>query len=494
MDNTSDIKIGVKFFETPDRQGDGVSFENKTYEIAARGKFGTLIWRRLYKFAPLIHVRKRMANIVAIVGRPNVGKSTFFNRLIEKKQAIMDDTSGVTRDRQYGICEWNGRHFTVVDTGGFVEDSEDIFEKAIKTQIEIAMEESSVIFFMVDIRQGVTEFDKEFANVIRTTNKPVYVIVNKADNSALSLSSGEFYSLGFEKLYPVSSVNGSGTGDLLDDLVENYIPDDSPDESTGLPRIAIIGRPNVGKSSLLNALLGQERSIVTETAGTTRDAINTRYNLYGKEFMLIDTAGIRKRSKIRNDIEFYSVMRAIKAIEDCDVVMIMYDAHVGFDSQDVNLIALARRYKKGIVILVNKWDLIEKETNTANHVKKIIGEKLGTMDFIPILFISVLKKQRIYQAVEKAMEVYDNLHRKITTSELNSVMLEAIKKYPPPAIKGKYVKIKYVTQLPSRTPTIAFFCNHPRDINQGYERYLENKLRENFKLEGTPVKLVFRTK
>ncbi len=406
----------------------------------------------------------------------------------------MDDTSGVTRDRHYGICEWNGCRFTVVDTGGFVQGSEDVFEKAVRSQIETAIGEANVIFFMVDIRQGVTEFDKEFANVIRASGKPVYVIVNKSDNSALTLSSGEFYSLGFEKLYPISSANGSGTGELLDDLVANYIKDDTSDDFSGLPKIAIIGRPNVGKSSLLNALVGQERSIVTEVAGTTRDAIDTRYKLYGKEFILTDTAGIRKRSKISDDIEFYSVMRSIKAIEDSDVVLIMIDANSGFESQDMNLISLARRYKKGIIILINKWDLIEKETNTANHVKKIINEKLGTLDFIPILFISVLKKQRIFQVVEKAMEVYENLQRKIPTSELNSVMLNVIDKYPPPAIKGKYVKIKYVTQLPSRTPTIAFFCNLPQYINQGYERYLENKLRENFKLEGTPVKLVFRMK
>lgn len=435
-----------------------------------------------------------MANIVAIVGRPNVGKSTLFNRLIERKQAIMDDTSGVTRDRHYGICEWNGRRFTVIDTGGFVEGSTDLFEKAIRSQIGIALSEASVIFFMVDARQGITEYDKEFSNVIRAVNKPVYVIVNKADNSQLALAAGEFYALGFNDIFPVSSVSGSGTGDLLDHLVGNHISDDFRNDMEGLPEIAIIGRPNVGKSSLLNALTGEERSIVTEIAGTTRDAINTRYNLFGKEFILVDTAGVRKRTKVKENIEFYSVMRSIRAIENCDVALIMVDATQGFENQDMNLVTLARKYKKGVVILVNKWDLIEKDTHTANRFKKNISEKLGTLDFIPVLFISVLKKQRIFRAVETALDVYENLYRKIPTSDLNDVMLDAIGKYPPPAVKGKYVKIKYVTQLPTRTPTFAFFCNHPRYINPAYERYLENRLRDHFSLAGTPVKLVFRSK
>ena len=423
-----------------------------------------------------------------------MGKSTLFNRLIEKRQAIMDNTSGVTRDRHYGISEWNGKQFTVIDTGGYVKESSDIFEKAIRKQVETAIGEASVIFFMVDGRQGLTEPDKEFSNVIRSSNKPVYVVVNKADNSSIHLTSGEFYALGFEKLFPVSSINGSGTGELLDDLVMNHIGQDFKDNSSGLPSIAIIGRPNVGKSSLLNALIGADRTIVTEVPGTTRDAINTRYDRFGKNFILVDTAGIRKKGKVTDNIEFYSVMRSIKAIEESDVVLVMVDAGQGFESQDMNLITLALRYKKGIVMLLNKWDLIDKDTRTADQLKKMIGQKLGTLDFIPILFISVLKKQRIFKVVEKAMEVYENLHRKIPTSSLNSVMLEAVEKYPPPSIKGKQVKIKYVTQLPTRTPAIAFFCNHPRYIPPAYERYLENKLRENFNLEGAPVSLVFREK
>ena len=435
-----------------------------------------------------------MANIVAIVGRPNVGKSTLFNRLVEKKEAIMDDTSGVTRDRHYGYSEWNGKHFTVIDTGGYVKGSDDVFEKAIRAQVEIAIKEASVMFFMVDGREGITDLDKEFANILRASNKPVYVVVNKADNSMLHLSSGEFYALGFKNVFPVASISGSGTGELLDDLVKNHITDDFEDTTSGLPRIAIIGRPNVGKSSLLNALIGEERSIVTEIPGTTRDAINSRYNLFGKDFLLIDTAGVRKKAKVHDDVEFYSVMRSIKALEDSDVVLIMIDAAQGFEGQDMNLITLAHRYKKGIIILVNKWDLVEKDTKTSEKIKKDINEKLGPLDFIPILFISVLKKQRIFKVVETALEVYDNLHRKILTSELNSVMLKVIDHYPPPAIKGKYIKIKYITQLPTHTPTIAFFCNLPKYINPSYERYLENKLRENFNLTGAPVTLVFRTK
>jgi GTP-binding protein len=435
-----------------------------------------------------------MADIVAIVGRPNVGKSTLFNRLVEKRQAIMDDESGVTRDRHYGYSEWNGKHFTVIDTGGYVKDSDDIFEKEIRLQVEVAIREASVIFFMVDAREGITGQDKEFANVIRKANKPVYVVVNKADNSTLIHASGEFYSLGFDLVFPVSSINGSGTGEILDDLAAHYIAEDSGEAAGDLPGIAIIGKPNVGKSSLLNALLGEDRSIVTEIAGTTRDSINTRYNLFGKDFMLVDTAGVRKRAKVKEDIEFYSVMRSIKALQDSDVVLVMVDATQGFESQDMNLITLAQRYKKGMVILVNKWDLVQKDTKTADKLKKEINEKLGPLDFIPILFISVLQKQRIFQAVEKAMEVYENLHRRIPTSELNDVMLGVIKDYPPPAIKGKYIKIKYITQLPTRTPTIAFFCNLPQYINTSYQRYLENKLREKFSLAGAPVKLVFRTK
>lgn len=435
-----------------------------------------------------------MAHIVAIVGRPNVGKSTLFNRLVEKKQAIMDDTSGVTRDRHYGMAEWNGRMFTVIDTGGYVTGSEDVFEKAIRDQVITAIREANTIFFMVDTKTGLTDLDKEFATVLRAAGKPVFLIANKSDNHQLRMEASEFYALGFEKIYPVSSTNGSGTGELLDDLVEVFEPEAESSMDENIPRVSILGRPNVGKSSLLNALLGEERSIVTEVAGTTRDSINTRYNLYGKNFVLIDTAGIRKKTKVKNNIEFYSVMRSIKALQDSNVCLIMIDATQGLESQDMNLISLANRYKKGIVLLVNKWDLIEKNTSTAQQFKKEIETKLGPLNFIPVLFISALNKQRIFKVVEESMEVYENRRRKIPTSALNKALLPVIEKYPPPAVKGKYIKIKYITQLPTETPTFAFFCNHPQYIRPPYERYLTNQLREQFNFSGVPVKMVFRNK
>jgi GTP-binding protein len=435
-----------------------------------------------------------MAQIVAIVGRPNVGKSTLFNRLVERKQAIMDDTSGVTRDRHYGIAEWNGRVFTVIDTGGYVTGSDDIFEKAIRDQVGMAIKEANFIFFMVDAKTGLIDLDKEFASILRTSKKPVFVIANKSDNHQLRLEATEFYALGFEKLYPVSSTNGSGTGELLDDLVEAFESDADVHTEENIPRVSILGRPNVGKSSLLNALLGEDRSIVTEIAGTTRDSINTRYNLYGKNFILIDTAGIRKKTKVKDNIEFYSVMRSIKALQDSDVCLIMIDAAQGLESQDMNLISLANRYKKGLVILINKWDLIEKDTSTAQHFKKEIENKLGPLNFIPVLFISVLNKQRIFKVVEKSLEVYENRQRKISTSALNKALLPLIEKYPPPAVKGKYIKIKYITQLPTETPTFAFFCNHPQYIKVPYERYLMNQLREAFNFSGVPIKVIFRNK
>ncbi len=435
-----------------------------------------------------------MAYVVAIVGRPNVGKSTLFNRLVEKKQAIMDDTSGVTRDRHYGMAEWNGRIFTVIDTGGYVTGSEDIFEKAIRDQVSIAIKEANFIFFMVDTKTGLTDLDKEFAHILRAAQKPVFLIANKSDNHQLRMEASEFYALGFEKLYPVSSTNGSGTGELLDDLVEIFEPETASQKDENIPRISILGRPNVGKSSLLNALLGEERSIVTELAGTTRDSIDTRYNLYGKNFILIDTAGIRKKTKVRDNIEFYSVMRSIKALQDSDVCLIMIDAAQGLEGQDLNLISLANRYKKGIVLLVNKWDLIEKDTSTAQHFKKEIESKLGPLNFIPVLFISALNKQRIFKVVEKSLEVSESRQRKISTSALNKALLPLIEKYPPPAVKGKYIKIKYITQLPTETPTFAFFCNHPQYIKPPYERYLMNQIREQFNFLGVPIKVVFRNK
>lgn len=434
-----------------------------------------------------------MANIVAIVGRPNVGKSTLFNRLIEKRKAIMDDEPGVTRDRHYGYGEWIGKHFTVIDTGGYVTGSEDKFESQIRHQVEVAIEESTVILFMVDSYAGLTDLDKDFARVLRTSDKPIYVVANKSDTTERVHMAAEFYELGMGEVYPVSAANGSGTGELLDAVVKNF-DEGTEDPDAGIPRLAILGRPNVGKSSFLNALLGKERSIVTDEAGTTRDAINTRYKLYGKDFILTDTAGIRKKSKVREDIEFYSVLRAIQALQDSDVCIILLDAERGLESQDMSIISLAVKYNKGIMIMVNKWDLIEKDSKTADAYKKAVYEKLGTMDWIPVIFTSVVKKQRIFQAVEMAISIYENKEKKIPTSKLNEALLPEIERNPPPAIKGKYIKIKYITQLPSQVPTFAFFCNLPQYIKAPYERFLENKLRKQFGFEGVPVRLFFRKK
>lgn len=435
-----------------------------------------------------------MANIVAIVGRPNVGKSTFFNRLVEKRQAIMDDESGVTRDRHYGYGEWNGKHFTVIDTGGYVTGSEDKFEGAIRKQVEIALEESSVIIFMVDCFDGMTGLDKDFAKIVRTTKKPVYVAANKADNTERAFMIGEFYSLGLGEVFAISSANGSGTGEILDEVVKNFkdVGDENPNE--GIPRIAILGRPNVGKSSFINVLLGKERNIVLDEAGTTRDSIHSHYRMYEKDFILTDTAGIRKKPKVTEDIEFYSVMRAIQALQDSDVCIVIVDAERGLESQDLNIISLAIKYNKGVMIMVNKWDLIEKDHKSHEAFKKTILEKLAPNDFIPIIFSSVLKKQRIFQAVEKAIEVYNNRNIKISTSKINDAMLPEIERYPPPALKGKYIKIKYITQLPTKTPSFAFFCNLPQYIKAPYQRYLENKMRGHFGLEGVPIKVFFRKK
>jgi len=435
-----------------------------------------------------------MANIVAIVGRPNVGKSTFFNRLIEKRQAIMDDMPGVTRDRHYGYAEWCGKYFTVIDTGGYVTGSEDKFESEIRKQVKLAIDEASAVIFMVDSRDGVTGFDKEFANLLRASKKPIFLAANKADTPEKSVYTAEFYELALGEVYPVSAENGSGTGEILDDLIKTFETEGEKDPDEGIPKVAILGRPNVGKSSLLNALLGTERSIVTDEAGTTRDAIHSHYNLFGKNFILVDTAGVRKKGKVKEDIEFYSVLRSLKALEDCDVCIIVIDAERGFESQDVNIVSLAERQGKGMVIMVNKWDLVEKDSKTADKIKKEIMEKLAPIDYLPIIFSSVLTKQRIHQVVEKAVQVYENKTKKIPTSKLNELIQREIEHYPPPSMKGKFIQIKYVTQVQARYPSFAFFCNHPQYIQESYQRFLENKIRENFDFEGVPIRLIFRQK
>jgi len=434
-----------------------------------------------------------MANIVAIVGRPNVCKSTLFNRLVEQRKAIMDNESGITRDRHYGYAEWTDKHFTVIDTGGYVKNSNDIFESAIRQQVQIAIDEASVILFLVDCKDGLTGLDKDFAAVLRATCKPVLVVANKADNVPTALMMHDFYPLGMGVPYPISAASGTGTGELLDAVIQNFQDKDLIEEES-LPKVAILGRPNVGKSSFLNVLLGEMRSIVTPLAGTTRDAIHTTYKLYGKQMILTDTAGIRKKAKVKENIEFYSVIRAIGALQEADVCIIMLDATQGLEGQDINLISLAHRYKKGLVILVNKWDLMQKDSHTAEAYKKELFKKLAPLDYMPILFISTVKKQRIYQAIEKTLQVYESRKKKIATSVLNKVMLAAIEQYNPPAVKGKYIKIKYITQLPTYTPVFAFFCNLPQYIKPPYRSYLENQLRSHFDLEGVPIKLVFRKK
>ena len=433
-----------------------------------------------------------MSNIVAIVGRPNVGKSTLYNRLIGSRQAIIDDTSGVTRDRQYGSSDWNGKTFTVVDTGGFVINSEDVFESAIRSQVKIAIEEATVLIFMVDVTTGITDLDEEVAQMLRRSEKTVILAVNKVDNNQRQLEANEFYSLGFEYTYFLSSLTGSGTGELLDEVTE-HLHEDEPLESD-LPKFAIVGQPNVGKSSLTNALLGQERNIVTDIAGTTRDSIHTKYTKFGKEFLLIDTAGIRKKSKVHENLEFYSVMRAIKAIEEADVCLLMIDAQTGVEAQDMSILRLAQKRNKGVVILVNKWDLLEKETNTARDFEKEIKERIAPFSDIPIVFVSATEKQRIFKAIEKALEVYENRQRKIKTSELNEVMLAAIERNTPPAHRGRFIKIKYVTQLPTYYPAFAFFANHPKHIKESDKNYLENQLRKNFNFSGVPIGVFFRQK
>lgn len=436
-----------------------------------------------------------MANIIAIVGRPNVGKSTLFNRLIEKRQAIMDDVSGVTRDRHYGYAEWCGKYFTVIDTGGYVTGSHDKFESEIRKQVKLAIDEASAVIFMVDCKDGLTGFDKEFANVLRTSKKPIFLAANKADTPEKTLLSSEFYELGLEgEVFPISAENGSGSGELLDAVVKIFPSEGLEDPDAGIPKIAILGRPNVGKSSFLNALLGTERSIVTDEAGTTRDAIHSYYKMFGKNFILIDTAGVRKKGKVKDDIEFYSVLRSLKALEECDVCIVVIDAERGVEAQDVNIISLAQRQGKGIVLMVNKWDLIEKDTKTSEKFKKEIMETLAPITYIPILFVSVLNKQRIYQVMEKAVLVYDNKTKKIPTSKLNDTILPLITRYPPPSTKGKMIQIKYITQVNARFPSFAFFCNLPQYVLESYQRFLENRIRDNFDFEGVPIRLIFRKK
>jgi len=437
-----------------------------------------------------------MGFTLAITGRPNVGKSTFFNRLLEQRKAIVDDISGVTRDRQYGITDWNGKSFNVIDTGGFVPHSDDVFEREIRKQVAIAIEEANAIVFMTDAAVGIANLDEAMAGMLRKSSKPVFLVVNKVDNNERMLAASEFYSLGFDKIFFISSMSGSGTGELLDAITE-LIPAEDADAAAfadSLPKFAIIGQPNVGKSSLLNALIGQERTIVSEIAGTTRDTIHTHYKLFQKDFMLIDTAGIRRKAKVHEDLEFYSVIRAIKAMDEADVCLILIDAVKGVSAQDISIFSLAAKKGKGVVVLVNKWDLAEKETNTSRDYEIMLKQKLAPFTDVPILFISAKEKTRIFKAIEIGLEVAENRKAKISTSQLNEVVLKAIESYHPPVVRGHPVKIKYVTQLPTAVPSFAFFCNFPDDVKQPYKNYLENKLRENFNLKGVPIRLFFRKK
>lgn len=437
-----------------------------------------------------------MSFTLAITGRPNVGKSTFFNRMLEQRKAIVDDVSGVTRDRQYGVAEWAGKTFNVIDTGGFVAGSDDVFEKEIRKQVMIAVEEANAIIFMVDVATGITDLDESMAGVLRRSNKPVFLVVNKVDNHERLLEASEFYSLGFEHIFFVSSISGSGTGEILDAVTALINPEDEAGElDDALPKFAIIGQPNVGKSSLLNALIGKERTIVSDIAGTTRDTIHTHYNLFNKEFILIDTAGIRKKTKVHEDLEFYSVIRAIKAMDEADVCLMMLDAGKGITAQDLSIFALAAKKGKGIVVLVNKWDLVEdKKTNTAKDYEAALKKRFAPFSDVPIIFISVHEKQRIFKSIEAALEVYENRKRRIPTSELNEVMLKAIEGYKPPVVRGMLIKIKYISQLPAHTPAFAFFCNLPDDVKPPYKNYLENQLRQHFNFCGVPVRLFFRKK
>lgn len=433
-----------------------------------------------------------MGNVVAIVGRPNVGKSTLYNRMIGAREAIVDDISGVTRDRLYGTCEWNGKIFSVVDTGGFVPSSADVFESAVREQVHIAIDEASVIIFMVDVTTGITDLDEQVANILRKSTKPVILAVNKVDNNLRRMEANEFWSLGFENCFFLSSITGSGSGDMLDAVTEQLTNDEQ--EASERPAIAVVGQPNVGKSSLVNALLGEERNIVTEVAGTTRDSIHSVYRKFDKEFTLIDTAGIRKKASVHENLEFYSVIRAVRAVEEADVCLLMIDATLGIESQDMHILRLALKRYKGIVLLVNKWDLVDKETNTAKAYATTLRAKTAPFTDVPIVFVSVLEKQRIMKAIETALEVYERRTQRIKTSKLNDVMLKAIEHRPPPSHRGRFIKIKYVMQLPLAYPAFAFFCNHPKHVKANYRNYLENQLRKNFNFEGVPIAIHFRKK
>ena len=433
-----------------------------------------------------------MSNILAIVGRPNVGKSTLFNRLIQKKEAIVDSISGVTRDRHYGKSDWNGKEFTIIDTGGYILGSDDIFQAEIDNQVELAIDESDIILFMVDVDSGITSMDLEISSMLRKINKPVFLVVNKVDSSSRINEVGEFYSLGFEKIYSIASTSGFGTGELLDDVVKLFKSEKT--ELEEVPRFAVIGRPNAGKSSFINTLIGKNRNIVTEIPGTTRDSINSRYKRFGFEFDLVDTAGIRKKSKVKENLEFYSVMRSVKAIENSDVCLIFFDITRGFDSQVKNIFWLSERNKKGIVLIANKWDLIDKNSNTINNFTDEIKKQIEPFTDVDIVFVSTINKTRVHKAIETAMKVYDSRTSKIKTRALNDTILPIINSFPPPSVKGKFVKIKYITQLPTLTPQFAFFCNLPQYVKESYRRFLENKIRQNFNLTGVPIRIIFKKK
>ena len=435
-----------------------------------------------------------MSNIVAIVGRPNVGKSTFFNRLIQKRQAIVDSTSGVTRDRHYGKSDWNGQEFSLIDTGGYIVGSDDIFESEIRNQVDLAIDEANIILFLVDAQDGVTDLDINVANYLRKCDKPIFLVVNKVDNEKIMQNAVDFYSLGMGDYFCISSINGSGTGELLDALVISLPKKIAQENDVDVPRFAIIGRPNVGKSSFINSLLDKDRNIVTDIAGTTRDSLDTHFTKFGYDFILVDTAGLRKKKKVSENLEFYSVMRSIRSIEYSDVCLLLIDATIGFESQDQNIFHLADKNKKGIVILVNKWDLMEKKSNSIKEYEEMIRKKISPFTDVPILFISALTKQRLLKALQLAINVYKNRKYRISTSKLNDVMLEVINNNPPPAIKGKYIRIKFCTQLPTKTPAFAFFANLPQYIKEPYKRFLENKIREKFEFTGVPIQIFFRKK